>query len=505
MASRKDVFQEKYVGKDYVARGVDLILDKEVAWKKISRRARRAIDAARSLPGLRIEKKKGTKEELDLFRTIWYDANDSELGDGAFRDDQHVYFCYLNDEFVAGVIVTEVDSNLFLHYNGATDEAKKLQIPSLMIWHIVEEFHGSRFKYLDVGCSFRKSLQDFFENWKTHEYPLLMNPPYYLPKIDLSPFDNASLSSKFDVSANADEELKKRFSGRPFTYFPAGKYALYAILKHLNLAREDEVFISTTTGSPYISSCVTTAIEAVCNWNRQLSDKTKAILVIHEFGFINPEVKQLKELVKQKNIILIEDCAYAWKSGQAGQFGDYVIYSLPKFFPMQYGGLLLGVELSDELMWSFFRCLDVGKREIIRKQLPFYLKDEDIICRQRIENYQYLENLFKEEGYETLFSLSAEETPAVFILKLSRPGLANKISSRCDYFGIECGIFHHNDAVFLPCHQNLSQPHLDYIFGVVKAGLRKDGWVVPPEEIIKKREKPIAQRQDAEKRWRANK
>lgn len=502
MASRKDIFREKYVGKDYIQKGSDLILDKEIAWKKISRRARRAVICAKSIPGLKIEKRQGSKEDKELFRKIWYDPNDPELGTGKFNNDQHVYFAYLNNEFIAGIVVLEVDSNLFLHFNGATDKAKKAQIPSLMIWHIVEEFHGSRFKYLDVGCSFRKSLQDFFKNWSTYEYPLLMNPPYYLPKIDLSAFDNSSMLQTADKSVDVIDELRKKFNKRPFTFFPSGKHAIYGVLKFLNLTKNNEIFITTTTGSPYISSCVTTAVEAICGWSREISEKTKAIFVIHEFGFVHPEIEKIKEIVEKKGIPLIEDCAYAWQSGKAGQYGDYIIYSFPKFFPMQYGGILVGAEINDDLMWNTYKCFDVGKRNITKEKLSAYMKEEAKICETRKSNYKYLEKLFKEEGYEPFFDLKEEETPGAFLLKLPRPELAKKISERCDYFGIECGVFHHNNAIFLPLHQNLGTPHLEYIFAVVRAGFRKDGWVVPPEKIFQEREERKERRDLPEARWK---
>jgi len=98
MASRKDIFREKYIGKDYILKGSDLILDKEIDWKKISRRARRAVVFAKSISGLRIEKKQGNEEDKELFRKIWFEPNDPELGTGKFNEDQHVYFAYLNDK-----------------------------------------------------------------------------------------------------------------------------------------------------------------------------------------------------------------------------------------------------------------------------------------------------------------------------------------------------------------------------------------------------------------------
>ena len=56
MPGKRDVFQKKYIGKDYVAYGNGLILNKDLAWKRISRRARRSILAAQAVPGLEIKR-----------------------------------------------------------------------------------------------------------------------------------------------------------------------------------------------------------------------------------------------------------------------------------------------------------------------------------------------------------------------------------------------------------------------------------------------------------------
>jgi hypothetical protein len=502
MPGKRDVFQEKYIGKDYLAWGSDLILDKEIAWKKISRRARRSILKAKKIDNLKILKMKGTKEELDLFRSIWYDPNDPDLGNDGFKKNQHVFFAYLNKEFIAGTIVTEVGPNLFLHFNGATEEAKEMQIPSLMIWNIVEQFHRSKFKYLDIGCSFRESLQEFFKNWSTYEYPIIFHAPDLKPTINITPFNLNSMSIVSDKKINVDEELDKIFNDNPFTYFPRGKYAIYSILKYLNLNKEDEVYITTTTGSPYLSIGVSTTVEAVCGWSRKISDKTKAIILIHEFGFIHPKSEEIKNICIERKIPLIEDCAYAWTSGKSGSYGDYVIYSLPKYFPVQYGGILVGKKFDDKEVWNNFYCLDVKKRVIIKEQLSNYISKTKEIAEKRTKNYLYLEKIFNNEGFKSFFKLKEGEVPAVYMLKVENFEKMKEISDRLKYFGIECGSYYHNNAVFLPIHQNLEVPHLNYIFGAVRSLYRENCGVYSPEYFGKITETKMTDRNDmAEEFW----
>lgn len=481
MPGKRDVFQTKYIGKDYVAFGSSLILNKEVAWKTISRRARRAIESAKKIAGLTIEKKVGTKEDVDLFRTVWYDPHDPDLGEGGFSSTQHVYFAYLDEVFVAGIIVNEAGPNLFLQFNGAGEEGKKLQIPSLMIWHIVEAFEGSRFAYLDIGCSFRESLQEYFKNWATHEYPIIFHAPDLQPAINVTPFDTSSMAVSPDPSVDVDAYIATKVGNRPYNYFPRGKHAIFAVLKHLKLEPTDEIFVTTTTGSPYLSIGVSTTIEAVCRWSRTMTPNTKAIFMIHEFGFVHPKAREIQAMAKEKGISLIEDCAYAWNSGDAGTYGDYVIYSFPKFFPVQYGGLLVGTHFTDEEIWGELKCLDVFKIALIKSQLSSYVHAETQIAQKRIENYTALEVLFAESGFESFFVRHEREVPAVYMLKVENEERMKAIAERVRSFGIECGAYYHNNAIFLPIHQNLSRPHLEYMYGAVRSMYRHNNGIYSPE------------------------
>jgi perosamine synthetase len=62
-----------------------------------------------------------------------------------------------------------------------------------------------------------------------------------------------------------------------------------------------------------------------------VSNKTKAIVLVHLYGLLSPHVLEIAEFAKQKNIILIEDCAQALgaKLGDShcGTFGDIGCYS----------------------------------------------------------------------------------------------------------------------------------------------------------------------------------
>ncbi|MEK7560348.1 MAG: GNAT family N-acetyltransferase [Patescibacteria group bacterium] len=459
-----------YISKDFVIHGSLLELNPEAAWEKIHKRTRTAIRKARTY-NPRLIKVKGNADDIAAFRAFCPNRDDLPV---ALYPEQHMYFAYVGDTLAGGIIVTELADRLYLHFHAATEEGKRHNIPSLLLWHIVEEFAPSRFSYLDVGASYRPSLQNYFSSWATKRYPIIMRPPEYKPQILIGPVENTHLTHPEHAAAGdtdtARRHLRDFFRTDEYTFFPRGMYAIYALMKWLalegRLRLEDEVCIRTTTESPYISSCVTTAIEQICRWSRELTDRTKAIFVIHEFGFVHPDIKELRRIATERGIPLIEDSAYAWGSGDAGRYGDYTIYSLTKIFPAQFGGFLVGKKFDHAYMWKNFGCADSAKEEIALKTLGMHLAGFDAIAEKRRKNYDYYRDVFGDE--RTFFGAPAAGViPGAYMLRMADEGEMQEISAFVRQFGIECGNYWKNSAIFLPVHQNLTPSQLDYIAGAV--------------------------------------
>lgn len=66
-----------------------------------------------------------------------------------------------------------------------------------------------------------------------------------------------------------------------------------------------------------------------------------AMLVVHYWGYVDPQYKQIVHLCKKEGIIIIEDAAHAFFTEYYGneicREADYVIYSLHKMFPVGGG------------------------------------------------------------------------------------------------------------------------------------------------------------------------
>jgi hypothetical protein len=146
--------------------------------------------------------------------------------------------------------------------------------------------------------------------------------------------------------------------------------------------------------------------------SRVLTDKTKLIYVIHEFGVPNPEIENLVLEAKKRNITLLEDCAHgieSYRNGvRIGNFGDYALYSLPKHLPMENGGLLVGKELpknTDFYAKFYNEKIAQEVQESYFKFLPYL----SILSQKRKENLRFItENL---PNLPTFFEYSDNYTP----------------------------------------------------------------------------------------------
>lgn len=76
------------------------------------------------------------------------------------------------------------------------------------------------------------------------------------------------------------------------------------------------------------SNSLTVSFESI---SKLITNKTKAIVVVHLYGLICPEILEIADLAKQKNIFLIEDCAQSlgakFKGKHCGTFGDIGCFS----------------------------------------------------------------------------------------------------------------------------------------------------------------------------------
>lgn len=463
-----------YVSKDFVIQGSFLRLDdKEKAWASIEGRMRTAVRKAKE-SGVIVQKVENTATNVKKFSPFCLNTDDIPA---VLTNRYHLYLGELHNKVVAAILVVEVNDKLFMLCHASTPEAKKANIPSLLLWNVVEEFAGSSFRVFDIGASYRASLQNFFTGWRTQPYPMIMKPPELKPSLLLTPFDTAALgepipSNAIEISRSA---LNAHFHSKPWTFFPRAMYAIFTIVKHLKnegvIKDGGNVWVTTTTDTHFVSSCVSSAIEQTVLMSRELTEKTGAILVIHEFGFPHPKLAELRKIADDRKIPLIEDCAYAFATDGTGTTGDYVIHSLTKTFPVQFGGILVGKHFTHEELWKGFGCSDLGKEEYTLRMLAKWVGNLPSLIQKRRENYAWYESIFGSN--RTFFPLAKGVMPGAYVLRCHDEDRMQDVSTFVQRFGIECGNYWKNSAILLPVHQRLEPAHLEYIAGSVLATERE--------------------------------
>lgn len=302
----------------------------------------------------------------------------------------------------------------------------------------------------------------------------ILNPdPYSLPSYRIGPFVTSDVSSNHCLEENnvIDYYFDDRFGNREYHYTSNGRKAINIALSQFNLQSNDVVTILTTTGNFYISGCVTNEIEKFCKWSRTVLPETKVLLVNHEFGYPFEGIGRLREL----NIPIIEDCAGSFFSHdpgyETGNTGDYVIYSFPKMFPLQVGGLLLSN--TPLPVKTDYRLDDMTMRHV-KNVLSHYIGSEKLIIEKRLHNYEFLRERFAGMGFSERFSGNHGVVPGVFMFRTE--GHNVDLPELKKYYwahGVQCSVFYGEEAFFIPVHQALNDNDLLYFVEVFRSFIQK--------------------------------
>lgn len=297
----------------------------------------------------------------------------------------------------------------------------------------------------------------------TNAFQLL---PHMNPHIRISPFlalEWQKLISgkinKKDLGVFKPETWLENAQDLRFHY--SGRAALLACLKDIHLKRNDEVLILKTTPGSYISSCVTKTIEKVCRWSQRYSTKTRAVLVIHEFGFPCSSAQIMP--FSKMGLPIIEDCAYAIGSrlngAPIGKLGHYAIYSLTKYYPIPFGGILVS-------------------RRKIRNQKPGTTKTDEKLIKQtlassqslhkkwdniRQSNWNYFNQHLKQLGFAPYFPTSKKIVPGAFVFGIPKAFAAAKHKKLLNKAGVESTVYYNQGGFYFPVHQFLSDYEKKYI------------------------------------------
>ena len=174
--------------------------------------------------------------------------------------------------------------------------------------------------------------------------------PVNSPNITKKDMDSVNQVIKSGWISSDGPEIKKfeenfsRFIGRKYSVaVSSGTAALEIAIKALNIKENDEVLIPNFTIISNALAVIKQRLKPVlidCNlkdWNikiedieKNISKKTKAIIITHIYSFPN-EMHKILKICKKYNLLIIEDAAEVlgikYKNRMCGSFGDISIFS----------------------------------------------------------------------------------------------------------------------------------------------------------------------------------
>jgi hypothetical protein len=468
----------QYIGKDKATQGSMLILNRQQALKLLKSRAKQGIRKAQRV-GVTMEE----SHDLSLMAKVWYDP--ATLPE-SLSDDQRMFVARINGELAGAIIVTPISPNtLFYHFGGSSDLGRQHEVNAYMFWHIVETFEDSQYQFLDVGVSYRNELQHYFQKYCTHPYPIIFRPPSpeILPHLSLHPFHTGHLHWDAGPMMPINTRLFE-FLGADFTYMPNAEFAVLSGLKALGVKQNDTVLILSSMPESTPAPPILNALDGYCNWTYNQQEDTKATIVNHRFGFPYQQTDDLEKLRKPILEISLDCLDLKFDNQKVGTLGDLSVFDFTRIFPMQFGAILVGEHFDDKHIWDNFGCLDVDKRNQTREQLGVFWDQQPEIHRHRIDLWEEYLKLFYQVGLEPISQPDENTIPSAFVFRTLPQYPPEAIRERLLSFGITVEIDREIGWVALPCHQNISPEHRDYIFGAYRGMMNPCvGFVRPPTSV----------------------
>ena len=174
--------------------------------------------------------------------------------------------------------------------------------------------------------------------------------PLYKPSISnnekknvLDCLNEKWISSKGKYVKKFENLFKKKFNYKYATVTTNGTTALHLCLLSLGIKKNDEIIVPNLTYVAPVNAITyvgakpvlvdvnkETLLMEVEDIKKKISNKTKAILLVHLYGFMY-NMDSIKKIKKNFKVKIIEDCAEAigskFKSKYAGNFGDISTFS----------------------------------------------------------------------------------------------------------------------------------------------------------------------------------
>lgn len=156
---------------------------------------------------------------------------------------------------------------------------------------------------------------------------------------------------------NFERMFRNYFGFKNAFSFNSGRSSLIAILRAMEIGKGDEVILQAFTCNAAVNPIlyvgakpVFADIEDDLNISasevvKKISDRTKAVIIQHTFGY-PADINKIRKICVARDLYLIEDCAHAlgakYKDSFCGSYGDASFFSFgrDKIVSSVYGGMV---------------------------------------------------------------------------------------------------------------------------------------------------------------------
>ncbi len=469
----------RYVSKDYVIRGSLIELaDREKIWHALDKRVRTSIRKGER-SGVLIKTMQLPSDDLEAMRSIT--PNDDDIPE-VFEERHQAYIAIeqgtgerLGWILLAGIPGTQ---KIFMLCHASTKAGKDRQTPNLLLWHAIGELVDGPYRYLDVGGSYRASLQKYFQGFHQYTYPLVMRPLDTPLRISLQPFDAAAYGKELGDPARGRALLASLFKTDVFTTLPtsalARKVCVRECMEKYSWTTEDELLCVIDGQNPLSFETLSEELAGLITCKRELSPKTRAIYWLPSSRSLS-DGERWHHLAMERGVPLIEDASFVGGSAGVG-VGEVTIYAAPALFPVPFGAFIVGLHLPHERLWKVHGASDPGKEEEVYAMLAGRWQElEEIRSIRRGLAERYTSNL---RSILAIPSIAIDHCPYALPITPHSNEQARTVRDFIRRFGIEVGETQDAKTLLVPCHQELTARHVDYICGAILANYR-EGCGVP--------------------------
>ena len=176
-----------------------------------------------------------------------------------------------------------------------------------------------------------------------------MKVPQFMPYVDMEEYE--AIKHCFEINWITEGPKAKEFSTKLCelldvkygVFAPNGTLALYLALRAIGIGEGDEVIVPDFTFIASANAVEMTGARPVFvdvneddlqinveDCARVLSDKTRAIMPVHLYGFTS-NMTEVMQFARKNNLLVIEDAAQAlgisWDDQPCGSFGDVATFS----------------------------------------------------------------------------------------------------------------------------------------------------------------------------------